>query len=170
MLKIEKSGIDECERFLEALELVRLNGDELVEGTELLTRMPGETRRHAGVCESCAEALDDFVATRSLLVTGANGLGVVEPGPWFASKVMRAIAGKEDEIEQSDGVWQSVMKLAPRLAAVCALVLVLAGTWAVETRRQTAGGQLGQPGESLFEPSPSATLDDDVLASVEAHR
>jgi len=40
----------------------------------------------------------------------------------------------------------------------------------VETRRQAAGRQLGQPGEGLFESSPSATLDDDVLASVEAHR
>ncbi len=169
MLNRGKNKIDECERFLESLESARLSGEESVERTGMLTRMPAELRRHAGVCGNCADALDDFVGTRSLMLTGARGVAVLEPGPWFASKVMRAIAAKENEIEQSDGVWQSVMKLAPRLAAVCALVLVLAGTWAVETRRQVGGGPTVRAGESLFEAGPAA-VDDDVLASAEAHR
>ncbi len=169
MVNKEKGGIDECEWFLESLELARLNDGEVVERNGMLALMPAKAAGHAERCGGCAEALEDFVETRKLLLVSPEESRVVEPGPWFASKVMSAIAERENEIAERDGVWQSVMKLAPRLAAVCALVLVLAGSWAVETRRELAAKQMRQPGESLFEASPAA-LDDDVLASVGAQR
>ncbi len=158
-----------CGRFQEELELVRVPGDAVIERGELLARMSAEMRGHAGECRSCLEALDDVVETRNLLLSLATDTGVAVPGPWFASKVMNAIAAKGNEIETQDGFWISVQRLAPRLAAVCALLLVLVGTWAVQTQREYQSRQMTMPGESLFESAPSGTLNDEILTNVGAH-
>ncbi len=170
MLKKEMRRIAECERFLESLEMVRLAGNGPNEKEELLMAMPTEVRRHVPGCGSCAEALEDFAETRNMLLSEANRAAMVEPGPWFSTKVMNAIAAKENEEEEREGVWQSVRKLAPRLAAICALVLVLGGTWAVQTSRKMNAGPTMQAGEGLFEPTPTGRLDDDVLINRGARR
>jgi hypothetical protein len=170
MTNWEKGRFEKCERFREELELVRLPGGERVDRNGLLMTLSPELRGHAEVCGSCLEAADDLVETRSMLVKAASDSAASGPGAWFSSKVMKAIAAQEREIEQSEGVWQGVRRLAPRLAAVCALLLVLAGTWAVQVRRDYVARQMAAPGESLFEPTPSAALNDDVMMSVEAHR
>src|SRR5208282_703633 len=135
MTNWEKGRFENCERFRDELELVRLPGDQRIDRHELLRKLAAELRGHAETCGSCMEAADDLVDTRNMLVPTASQSTAVEPGPWFASKVMNAIAAGENEIEQSEGVWQSVRRLAPRLAAACALLLVLAGSWAVQVRR-----------------------------------
>jgi len=163
MLKREARRIEECERFLESLEMVRLAGSGPDEKEELQEAMPAAVRGHVPGCSSCAEALEDFAQTRNILLSEANTAAMVEPGPWFSTKVMNAIATKENEIEEREGVWQSVRKLAPRLAAICALLLVLGSTWAVETSRKINAGPTVQAGESLFEPTPAVAMDDDVL-------
>jgi hypothetical protein len=150
-----KGRFEICERFRDELEAVQASGTEQMIRNDLLIKLDGECRRHAEVCGSCLDALDDLVETRNLLLAATEESTAAEPGPWFASKVMNAIAAKENEIEQSEGVWQSVRRLAPRLAAVCALVLVLAGTWAVQVRRNYVARQMAASGESLFESSPS---------------
>jgi hypothetical protein len=170
MLKKETPWIEECERFLESLEMVRLAGNRPSEKEELLRAMPAEVRGHVPGCSHCEMALEDFAETRSMLLSGASTAAMVEPGPWFSTKVMNAIAAKENEIEEREGVWQGVGKLAPRLAAICALVLVLGGTWAVKTSRKLDVDTTVQVGESLFEPTPSVALDDDVLINRGTHR
>lgn len=166
-----KNGrFEQCERFREELEALQIPLDRRIERNELLTKLGSELREHAETCGSCLEAADDLVELRNLLRAGAHEAVVFDPGPWFTSKVMNAISAKETEIEQSEGVWQSVRRLAPRLAAVCALVLVLAGTWAAQVRRNDVARQRTSPGESLFETAPSSVLNDDVLLSAEAHR
>jgi hypothetical protein len=166
----EKGRFENCERFREQLEAVQLIGNERVARNELLMKMGSEFRGHAEVCGTCLDAVDDLVETHNLLQSGTNETMASEPGPWFSSKVMNAIAAKENELELSEGVWQNVRRLAPRLVAVCGLLLVLAGTWAVQVRRNYEARQIALPGESLFEPTPSAALNDDVLLTVEAHR
>ncbi|HEY2118956.1 MAG TPA: hypothetical protein VGH37_07215 [Candidatus Acidoferrum sp.] len=170
MTNWEKGRFEKCERFREELELARLPEGQQVDRKGLLVKLSAELRGHAEACGSCLEAADDLVETRNMLVKAVSETGANERGVWFSSKVMNAIAAQEREIEQSEGVWQSVRRLAPRLAAVCALLLVLAGTWAVQVRRDYVARQMAAAGESLFEPTPSAALNDDVMMSVEAHR
>jgi hypothetical protein len=170
MTNWEKGRFEKCERFREELELLQLPVDERVDRYGLLVKLTAKTRGHSEVCGDCMQAVDDLAETRNLLVTTADGSAAVEPGPWFASKVMNAIAAQEKEIEQGEGVWQSVRRLAPRLAAVCALLLVIVGTWAVEVRQEYVARQMTMPGESLFEATPAAVLNDDVMLSVEAHQ
>jgi hypothetical protein len=170
MTNWEKGRFEKCERFREELEFLRLPGNERIDKKGLLVRLPAELRGHSEVCGSCLEALDDLVQTRNLLLSATNEPAAVEPGPWFLAKVMNTIAAQETEIERTEGVWQSVRRLAPRLAAVCAFLLLIVGTWAVQVRQEYVARQMTMPGESLFEPTPSATLNDDVMVSVEAHR
>jgi hypothetical protein len=154
-----------CERFLNELEELEVGGPGAATAKELLTRMPGAVREHAAQCTSCEEALQDFAVTRRELIAMREGLP--EGGPWFAARVMAAIRTKEAEIEEKrEGVWVNVRRLAPRLVAFAAVLLVLGGTWAFEVHRAepSRGPEIG-PVESLFEAAPSAPLNDDIVAS-----
>ena len=153
-----------CEWFLNELE--GLPADEPGGATPkgLLLRLPEAARKHAMACTGCEEALQDFAETRMALAGMKEGLP--EAGPWFAARVMAAIGARERDIEEKkDGVWISVRRLAPRLLAFAAVLLVLGGTWAIELRLadRTRGPEI-RPAESLFEASPNA-LNDDIVAS-----
>ena len=170
MVKDNLRSEAECGRFREELELVRVPGDAVIERGEMLASLSAEMRGHAGECRSCLEALDDVVETRTLLLSVAAETGGVQPGPWFSGKVMNAIATKTKEDEVQDGFWISVQRLAPRLAAVCALLLVLLGTWAVQTQREYQAKQMTAPAESLFDTAPTGSANDEILTNVEGHR
>jgi hypothetical protein len=85
---------------------------------------------------------------------------------------MAAIAGRESEMDLSDAVWVSVRRLAPRLVAVCALLLLLASTWTYQLRRvEIAGPPQVASNETVLESGQSAPLNDDVLINAaEGHR
>lgn len=164
----ENKRFENCERFREELEWVRPEGGARVERRDLLAKLPADVRGHAEACSGCLEAAEDVVETRNLLMGAAQES--VEPGPWFASKVMNEIVAEENKIAQRDGVSQSVMKLAPRLVVMCALLLMLVGTWAFRVHQQANEAlQMAAGGESLFEQLP-AVLNDDVLLGAEGHR
>ncbi|MGB7846741.1 MAG: hypothetical protein WBL63_14080 [Candidatus Acidiferrum sp.] len=156
---------ENCEWFLNELE--ELPADELA-GTspeELLARMPEAARKHSVGCGNCEEALRDFAETRRALEEMKPGLP--EAGPWFTSRVMGAIRAEEEQIEEKkEGVWISVRRLAPRVVAYAAVLLVLGGSWAIELRRaDQARGPEVRPVESLFEGAPSAPVNDEIVAS-----
>ena len=170
MVKSNENQEGQCRRFREELELVHVPGDAVIERGEMLAELPADLRGHAGACGSCLQALDDVVVARNMLLSLAGETAAVEPGPWFSGKVMNAIAAKERATEARDGFWASVQKLAPRLAAVCALLLLLVGTWAMQTQRAYQAKQMSIPAESLFDSGPTGAQNDDVMISVEAHR
>jgi len=152
-----------CEDFLSELENIPVDGPAT---RELLAEVLEEARRHASECANCAEAVRVLAETREALA--GMKAGQTEPGPWFVTRVMRAITAKEEEIEESrNSVWLGVRRLAPRMAAFAAVLLVLGGTWAMELRRTDR--QTKQPEknavESLFETTPSAPVNDDIVAS-----
>jgi hypothetical protein len=160
----------DCERFLNELEELQADGPGVATPEELLTRVPGPAREHGVRCTSCEEALQDFAETRRELVGMRKGLP--EAGPWFTARVMGAIRAREQEMEEKrEGVWVSVRRLAPRLVAFAAVLLVLGGTWAFELQRSehARGPELG-PAESLFEGAPSAPMNDDIVASTHPGR
>jgi len=108
---------------------------------------------HASGCAECREAAEDLALTRVAL----QPLGELspEPGPWFATRVMAAIAGRESEMDLSDAVWVSVRRLAPRLVAVCALLLLLASTWTYQLRRVEIASRVERNGAGVRSVGPS---------------
>jgi hypothetical protein len=154
-----------CQEFREELEALPLKNTESV-----LAGLSPASLEHASGCTECREAAEDLALTRAAL----QPLGELspEPGPWFATRVMAAIAGRESEMDLSDAVWVSIRRLAPRLVAVCALFLLLASTWTYQLRRvEIAGPPQVASNETVLEPGQSAPLNDDVLINAtEGHR
>jgi hypothetical protein len=159
-----------CERLLNELEELQTDGPGVATAAELLTKISASAREHAARCASCEEALQDFAETRRELARMREGFP--EPGPWFTARVMGAIRAKEREIEEKkEGVWVGVRRLAPRLVAFAAVLLVLGGTWAIEVQRaEHARGPELRPAESMFENVPSTAVNDDIVASTYTER
>jgi|SRR5208337_4607389 len=158
-----------CRRFLEELEGLAASGAGEVKSQTLLAQMSSEARGHAEVCAACSGTVEDLAETRGALLP--LSAPVAEAGPWFAARVMAAIRAKEKELEErSNGVWLGVRRLAPRLVALCTVLLVVGTTWAVELRREdlTRRAWLGSA-ESVFEPVPTP-LNDDVLVGGQGER
>jgi predicted anti-sigma-YlaC factor YlaD len=110
-----------CRRFLDALEELPNDGNTWKSAEEWRAELPAAEEEHVGRCEACRTALEEFAETRNALAE----MEVQKPGPWFATRVMAAIGAREAEEEARDGVWISVRRLAPRLVALSALLLVL---------------------------------------------
>jgi hypothetical protein len=159
----------ECRRFLEELEGLAASDAGEATAPSVLEQMSSEARGHAGTCGDCRLAVEDLVETRRALLPMSRA--VAEPGPWFVARVMAAIRAKENELEErSNGVWLSVRRLAPRLVAVCAVLLVVGTTWAVQLRREELARRawLGSA-DSVFQSVP-APLNDDVMVGGQGER
>jgi hypothetical protein len=76
---------------------------------------------------------------------------------------MAAITAQEKEEEARAGVWISVRRLAPRLVALSALLLVLAGSWALELGKTDALNAERKSGDIVFDASVSPVSYDDGL-------
>ncbi len=158
-----------CRRFLEELEGVAASGAGDVSSRTILAQMSIEARGHAEVCAECSGTVEDLAETRKALLPMSTP--VAEAGPWFAARVMAAIRARENELEErNNGVWLGVRRLAPRLVALCAVLLVVGTTWMVQLRRAEVARQadLGTA-ESVFEAVP-APLNDDVLVGGQGER
>ena len=113
-----------------------------------------------------SRTVQSFVTTREAL--GAMKELLPEAGPWFTARVMAAVKATESELEaKKEGVWISVKRLAPRMVAFAALLLVLGGTWAMELRHAERSAQQSQMRqvEGLFEGVPGPA-NDDIVASI----
>jgi len=106
---------DDCTRFRDSLEEVASGGASR------------EMLEHSAVCEDCAAAAEELLESRELLRALPRQTGVARP--WFAPRVMAAIAAREAELRQSIDAWTIVPKLAWRLTWVSAVALVLASAW-----------------------------------------
>lgn len=150
---------ESCERFRDALDALPV--------VEWRAELPAAEAKHLETCESCRTVLEEFAETRSALTE----LALPEPGPWFAKRVMAAIDAKEREEEAADGVWISVRRLAPRIVAVSALLLVLGGSWAVQQRNRDLANVEGKGWDMVFDSPAGPTLyDDSVSVPAEGRR
>ena len=156
LLRMKKSQ-NECSRLREALD--DSAGD--------LAALSPAQREHLAACAECQEAADVFIMSRNVMREMPPR--VAEPGPWFAPRVMAAIAAREAELRGSLDAWAAVPRLAARLSWVSALALLLASTWLYESprRAQTAASNNQGTIESLFD-STQSTGPDDVLPSLES--
>jgi hypothetical protein len=161
---LKKSG-QECRRVQNCLEEAsaqRSNGgtvEELIEG------LPLAARSHVDGCEACREAALDLAATKELFKGVASSKD--EARPWFAARVMAAIAARQNELANALSPWTEFPRFASRLALVAVMVLVAGTTWyyekGVRVQSYPINGAAMQ--ESIFETPPPANPDD-VLISV----
>jgi anti-sigma factor RsiW len=148
-----------CRRFLEALEELPVSGKTRKSSGEWRAELPEAEEAHAGSCEACRTTLEEFAETRNALA----GVSVQKPGPWFTARVMAAIHAREKEEEARDGVWISVRRLAPRLVALGALLLVLGGSWALEQRKTERMNADRRGSDLVFDSAVAPTWYDDGL-------
>ena len=148
-----------CRRFLDALEVLPLSGGTRRNIEEWRAELPEAEEEHLGNCAACRAALEQFAETRNALCR----ITVHRPGPWFTTRVMAAITAQEKEEEARDGVWISVRRLAPRLVALSALLLVLGGSWALELRKTDGLNAERKSGDIVFDSSVSPVSYDDGL-------
>jgi hypothetical protein len=139
--------------------------DILENGSEI-SPPPAAQQKHLAACSQCQEVADDILMTRSILRDLPRHAEV--SAPWFAPRVMGAIAAKEAELRQSLEAWAAVPRFAARLTWVSALALLLASTWLYQSPAKTQTATNGNQGsiESLFDSAQSGAPDD-VLPSTE---
>jgi hypothetical protein len=122
---------------------------------------------HLAACQACQAVADDVSSSRVVL----RDLRPVaaEPSPWFAPRVMAAIAARESEWRQSLETWAAIPKLAARLTWVSALALLVASTWLYQVPKSTQPPKSGSDtvAESLFDSPQSSAPADDVVVPLE---
>jgi hypothetical protein len=150
---------ENCERFRDALEALPVDGNPRRSAEAWRAELPEAEARHAGECTLCESALEEFAETRSALA----GMTLAQPGPWFTARVMAAINAREREQETRDGVWISVRRLAPRMVAFSALLLILGGGWAVQQQSNDTVKMNRRGGDVVFDSPSTPTWYDDGL-------
>ncbi len=154
MWSLMKRNREDCSRFRESLE-----------SSTPVAVLPSMLREHAAACADCAATAEEVLASRELLkALPASQASAARP--WFAPRVMAAIAARELELKHSLEAWIAVPKLAARLTWACALALLLASTWLYERPRPTPKSGASGSAESLFDlPPASSGSQDDILVS-----
>jgi len=150
----------DCSSLRDILESARLGGAWEV------SALSGAQQKHLAACPQCQQVADDILMTRTILRDIPRHSEV--SAPWFAPRVMAAIAAKELELRQSLDAWAAVPRLAARLTWVSALALLVASTWLYQSPAKTQTATNGNQGsiESLFDSAQSGAPDD-VLPSTE---
>ena len=146
LLRIRKK-LDECGRLRDALE-----------GAADIAALSPAQQEHLAACPDCQAAADEVFMSRSLLREMPSVAAT--PAPWFAPRVMAAIAARESELRRSLDAWAAVPRLAARLTWASALALLVATTWLYESPKFTQNSGNQATAESLFDSSQSAPLDD----------
>lgn len=142
---------EDCDRFRKSLE----------ESESVAAQEPA-LQEHAAACLDCQAAADEILTSRKLLK--ALPAQADTPRPWFAPRVMAAIAARESELKRSLEAWTAVPKLAAKLTWVSAFALLLASTWLYKRPVPSVPANPAVT-DSVFENAPPASSNDDVLVS-----
>lgn len=145
---------EQCERLRDSLET-----------SASAATLPAPMQAHLSECTECGTVADELFASRALLQKVSAQ--AAEPGPWFAARVMAAIAARESNLQRSLEAWTVVPKFAARLTWISALALVLAGTWLYQAPKPAAKSGNGSSVESLFDVAQASGAQDDVLVGFE---
>jgi hypothetical protein len=162
MWLLSRGSKSECVEFHDALEHIS-NVDEVgVAVDNLLAQLPERARQHASVCGDCRSAAGEFLEVRKMFQHQDNRK---EPGPYFLTRVMAAIADREAELEKAAQTWAAVPRLAYRLSLLASLSLLVAGGWLYQQPHHAngAGISVAQNNEGLIDGSSGATQDEFLL-------
>ena len=169
MWKLLKKG-KECGKLRNLLEESATARPDAISVEQLCQDCSAAERAHIAACENCLEAAEDILATREIFKGIASDAGKVRP--WFATRVMAAIAARERELTEAASTWLAVPKFASRLAMASGALLLVATTWLYERPLSTPGQQAAALAaqESLFEASPPMSQDDVLVPVQENNR
>jgi hypothetical protein len=166
MWNLLRKNHEECRRLQDLLEDSVAVRPEAGRIEELSKDWSPAQRAHFAACSNCQEAAQDLLATREIF-KGVTSNADMER-PWFATRVMAAIAARQRELSEVASTWMAVPKFASRLAMASGVLLLVASTWLYErplsTPSQQATNLAAQ--ESLFEAPPPVNQDD-VLVPVQ---
>lgn len=155
MWDLLKTNRGECSRFLDSIE-----------GTASADALSPALAEHAASCKDCRAAADELFASRALLKALPREMEVSRP--WFAPRVMAAIAARESELRRSFDAWTAVPRLAAKLTWVSALALLLTSTWLMGRPPATPARPVltDLTGEPVIESAPAPVSNDEVLVSL----
>jgi hypothetical protein len=156
-----------CRRLRDAIEELAVMLAETRSVRNLQERLTEEDRQHLDACADCRDAAEELVAARELL-QGAVSFGQPER-PWFAARVMAAIASRERALAERMSAWTEIPRFASRLTWIAAIVLLVGTTWLYESVVRAPNYPLTGPPESIFE-APQQAPPDDILVSMSGDR
>jgi len=169
MRNLLKNRDEDCWKLRDLLEESAAPRPEAGRVEELSEAWPRAQRTHIAACGSCQEAARDLLATREIFKGVGSATEMAKP--WFATRVMAAIAARERELSEVASTWLAVPKLASRLAVASGALLLVASTWLYQrpllAPNQQASTLAAQ--ESLFESPPPANQDD-LLVPVQENK
>lgn len=167
MWKLLKRENQECRALRDALEeaAAKLAGGLGVES--LTDELTAEDRKHLENCADCRESIRDLVATKELF-RGAAGFAEGER-PWFAARVMAAIAWRERELAERVSAWTEFPRFASRLTWIAAILLLVGTTWFYESVSRTPSYPPSSSQESIFEAPPQPAPDDILVSMASDH-
>lgn len=158
LLKKNKRG---CIRLRDLLEEVAAKHGEGLRIDGLMDGLPPTERDHLASCESCRGAAQDLVATKELF-RGISSTAA-EARPWFAARVMNAIAARERELATRVSAWTEFPRLASRLAWITVVLLLASTTWFYEKVIRAPNYQRNAAVQETIFDAPSQANQDDVL-------
>jgi hypothetical protein len=170
MAKSEEAGMwnllkrnDECNHLQDLLEDAAAKNPRVADIEKLLEALPAATRTHFAACPNCRDAARELLAARELM--GVIPPSAQEPGPWFVTRVMAAIAAREKELSEVAKTWLAVPKFASRLALASAALLLVTSTWLYRRPFPAPAPEAASVAaqESLFESTAPMANQDDVL-------
>ena len=155
----------ECSEFQSQLEDATGAAPDAKNLSEFLAAAPGALKAHASSCADCRAAAENILAAHALLAELPSYAAA--PGPWFAPRVMAAIAARRAELSRAADTWTFLPKLAARLTWISAVALLLASGWLYHKPVSTSAKPVvtditGEPIVDTATPSDN----DDVLVSL----
>jgi hypothetical protein len=157
---------DSCDRWQDWLD-AGAHGDARPQDLQaLVAGLAPQNRLHLDQCQDCRTAMEAWLVARQSLQTFA-GRRAPAP-PCFATRVMNAIAARQEESFRPAAAWSIVPRFASRLAWACAALLLAGSTWLYQKpSAQPSSAPSASPAEGLFDTQPpSLSTEDDVLISL----
>ena len=138
------------------------------EFSDLAAAMPAALKEHVAACADCRVAAENILEARALMAELPSHVAM--GGPWFAPRVMAAIAARAAELPRVQDTWTFLPKLAARLTWASAIALLLASGWLYQrpasTKTNTTKPVLTDlAGEPLVDNATPAN-NDEVLVSL----
>jgi hypothetical protein len=165
MWKLLRAKDEECWGLRGALEEAAGSAGEGVSAEKLMEALSEEDRKHMELCGNCHEAAEELAATKKLFRGVASFAD--EERPWFASRVMAAIALREKELAERVSAWSEFPRFASRLAWVTSILLLAGTTWFYSRAVRAPNSQGSGAQESIFEvPQQQTAPPDDILIGV----
>lgn len=154
-----------CREFQSQLEDAASAAPSAKEVSQLLVAAPVALKEHAAACADCRAAAENLLAARALLAELPSYSATA--GPWFAPRVMAAIAARKAELSRAADTWIFLPKLAARLTWASAIALLLASGWLYQKPISTSAKPVATDitGEPVVDTATPAN-NDEVLVSL----